>query len=621
MKISFWAKGIRSRLIGFIVITTLVLLGASTWITYVQFRSAIEHSALDAAAHSAANNALIINNWLEAKANLLRALVDTNDIRSMVLDLQIPVLRRLAESQPDFEMLAIVDADGFAVLSAGGSADLSDQDYIKQAMATGRTVFSDLTVNSASGELVVAVVQPIFRDGANRPVGLICGTLRLDYLQSQVEGMKISGYGHGWILDNRGVTVAHPDKQYIGNSDFFAGDSKLRSAVESMTGKTGTMRLTSGGVRKIAAYAPVGVTGWTVVMMADEDDVLAPIYRQGVVSLLVAVAGIAAGAVLAALIARDIITPIITLRDTAQQLAGGNLTVKADVNRQDELGQLAAAFNAMVDDLRNMVSRIDSSAQGIAASSQELSASTQEVSASVEEVAATANQFASTVETMGRKAQHMAESASGVSSMAADGGEAAARAINEIGELQATMSSLSKVVASLDQRSAEIGRIVEVITGIADQTNLLALNAAIEAARVGEYGRGFAVVAEEVRKLAEQSAAAAAEITALVEDIRRETKGAVVEMEKGAKEAADTVEVVTYSNELLGRIVAAINPIIEEIKSFAADIGQIGKGSEQVAAATEEQSASIEELASAANTLNNMADELKSLVQRFTVNG
>ena len=55
--------------------------------------------------------------------------------------------------------------------------------------------------------------------------------------------MKISGYGHGWILDNRGVTVAHPDKQYIGNSDFFAGDSKLRSAVESMTGKTGTMRI------------------------------------------------------------------------------------------------------------------------------------------------------------------------------------------------------------------------------------------------------------------------------------------------------------------------------------------------------------------------------------------
>jgi methyl-accepting chemotaxis protein len=325
--------------------------------------------------------------------------------------------------------------------------------------------------------------------------------------------------------------------------------------------------------------------------------------------------------VLASLIARGIVNPLITLRDAAQKLATGDLTVTVDVKRRDELGELASAFNAMADELRGMVGRIDSSAQGIAASSEELSASTQEVGASIEEVAATANQFASTVETMGMKARDMAESASEISSMAADGGEAVARAIKEIGELQRSISALTEVVRGLDQRSAEIGRIVEVITGIADQTNLLALNAAIEAARAGEYGRGFAVVAEEVRKLAEQSATAAAEITALVGDIRRETESAVAEMDRGAKEAQDTAQVVNYSNELLSRILAAINPIIEEIQAFAVDIEQIGRGSEQVAAATEQQSASIQQLASASQSLNNMANELNSLVQRFTLEG
>lgn len=614
-------KSIRGRLTVYIVTTMLVLLGASTWITYVQFRNTTEDAALDAAGQSAMNNALIINNWLQAKGNQLRALVDTNDIRSMILDLQIPVLRRLAENQPDFEMLAVVEPDGFAILSAGGSADLSERDYFKQAMATGQIVYSDPIVNAVSGELVVAIAQPIFRDGMDRPVGLICGTLGMEYLQSQVEGMKMNGYGYGWILDKSGATVAHPEKRYIGNTDIFQGDDELRAAAEAMMGKTGIMRFSSGGVRKIAAYAPIEVTGWTVIMLADEADVLAPVYRQGTLSLLVAIVGIAAGAVLATRITSRIVTPIISLRDAAQQMANGNLAVSADVKRQDELGQLASAFNAMVDDLRGMVGRIDSSAQGIAASSEELSASTQEVGASIEEVAATANQFASTVETMGMKARDMAESASEISSMAADGGEAVARAIKEIGELQRSISALTEVVRGLDQRSAEIGRIVEVITGIADQTNLLALNAAIEAARAGEYGRGFAVVAEEVRKLAEQSATAAAEITALVGDIRRETESAVAEMDRGAKEAQDTAQVVNYSNELLSRILAAINPIIEEIQAFAVDIEQIGRGSEQVAAATEQQSASIQQLASASQSLNNMANELNSLVQRFTLEG
>ena len=162
----------------------------------------------------------------------------------------------------------------------------------------------------------------------------------------------------------------------------------------------------------------------------------------------------------------------------------------------------------MVDDLRNMVSRIDSSAQGIAASSQSFPPQPKRSVPPVEEVAATANQFASTVETMGRKAQHMAESASGVHLwrlMAASSSQGHQR---EWGNCRPPCPA-SQVVARLRPALSRDRPDRGVITGIADQTNLLALNAAIEAARVGEYGRGFAVVAEEVRKLAEQSAAAA----------------------------------------------------------------------------------------------------------------
>ena len=188
-----------------------------------------------------------------------------------------------------------------------------------------------------------------------------------------------------------------------------------------------------------------------------------------------------------------------------------------------------------------------------------------------------------------------------------------------MGEIDAAVAQLREEIGDLDQQSHRIRSIVDMITDIAEQTNLLALNAAIEAARAGEQGRGFAVVAEEVRKLAEVSAAAASEITELIGGMRRSVQETVAKSEDSSSKVAQGRAAAAASGQMFAEVQQVISELSSGIARAAAAIGDLSAAGEEIAAGSEEQSASLEEIAASMDQIAAAAAELQQLVEYFKV--
>ncbi|HHW44759.1 MAG TPA: methyl-accepting chemotaxis protein [Desulfotomaculum sp.] len=307
------------------------------------------------------------------------------------------------------------------------------------------------------------------------------------------------------------------------------------------------------------------------------------------------------------------------LRDRANLVAGGDLTVQVEDRGRDSLAELGAAFNRMVGELRKLAREIRENSHIMDHHSRELSAAGQEVAASVESIASTTAQVAAVAEEEAASAANAVEMARQVEAAAAEGNRAVQEAVAKMHHIRAIVDRGTAAVQRLGERSEKIGQIVDVIRGIADQTNLLALNAAIEAARAGDQGRGFAVVAEEVRKLAEQSAAATGQIAALIEEIQSETRDAVAAMNEGVREVHEGVRVVDVAGQALVRITGEIQHNGEIVEQIARGAEQSSQGAQELAHSTDQVNSFVQQIGASTQELARMSRELLLLVEKFKV--
>lgn len=363
-------------------------------------------------------------------------------------------------------------------------------------------------------------------------------------------------------------------------------------------------------------------------------------------------------------ITRSITKPLKLAVHDLETMAHGDFSLKIPdvfLQAKDEVGDLARAMDKMSGSVSDMLKKISAAAQNLAASSEQLTASAEQsaqasnqVAMSITEVAngtgeqmAAADAASATVQQMSAGLQQAAANANTVAGVAdqtfksaKSGSEIVSQAVSQMMAIERSSLVVANAVEKLNERSQEIGQIVDAISGIAGQTNLLALNAAIEAARAGEQGRGFAVVAEEVRKLAEQSQEAAKKISVLIGEIRQDTEKAVVAMGAGAQDVKEGTGVVNTAGKTFAEILDFINTVTSQIEDISATVQQMAGGSQQivssvqqiatvsknvvgqtqtVSAATEEQSASAEEIASSSQSLAKLAQELQTVVSHFKV--
>ncbi|MBO8173463.1 MAG: methyl-accepting chemotaxis protein [Bacillaceae bacterium] len=382
--------------------------------------------------------------------------------------------------------------------------------------------------------------------------------------------------------------------------------------------------------------------------------------QQLLISTIVAAVFISVGCILFVVVLyRSVFRSIDQMNHMTNKMADGDLTRELVVSHEDEIGRLMNNFNMMTAKLKEILQHMLDSVEQIAAFSQQLLASAEENQSTSVEISATAGNMAEDAkkqldaaeksrQLMKRMSEQIDEivtqtdqilgASKETTKQAQKGNDYMEDVTRQIQTIRESVHRSASVVGSLGARSREIGKMLDLITGIANQTSILALNASIEASRAGEHGRGFAVVANEVKVLAEQSVDAVNQISGIVKEIQEET-GKAVEMsseeiekvESGMKTVQETRQVfdrILIATEQTGRQIEALThlsgeildnnrQVLASIEAMTDSARNTSTNANHVAEASRQQSEAIEEVSKASDELSAMAQDLKERGMRF----
>ncbi|WP_252272856.1 methyl-accepting chemotaxis protein [Pseudomonas subflava] len=332
------------------------------------------------------------------------------------------------------------------------------------------------------------------------------------------------------------------------------------------------------------------------------------------------------------LVNRHLIIPIRHLITHVDQLSRGNFGQRVETSRHDELGLLAIASNTLRDFLASTTESLRLSSGNLDTASGELNQIASRMTLGINEqfertdqVATAMHEMSATAQEVARHAAEAAHAADDADSSARQGGRVMESTIQTITGMRGEIASTAEVIRRLEADSARIGKVLEVIRGIAEQTNLLALNAAIEAARAGEQGRGFAVVADEVRTLAQRTAESTAEIHQIIDTVQTGALNAVRAIESGQSRSEEGVTQVTEAGAMLERITGAVEAIrdmnrqiataAEEQTSVAEDIS---RNLTEITAIASSNQENVERTQAASQALHGLSGELSQVTRRLS---
>lgn len=652
-----------------LIIPMLFIFGGMSYYSYYESRNMLSEEIMQTASYLVESNSNNIYSSLKEKEVLVSVIAQVLGDKAITQSEEIAFLQQVKSSRPGvqsaytgYENMTCSDSQGITEKEKPKGYDPRKREWYKVALNVDGIGYTEV-YESTSKELSVAVVKQILRQG--KIIGVTGIGMDIEPIHKLTREFKIGKTGYAAIVDARGNFIYHPIFGLKDNIFKADGGSFAEYGKKIMNGTTNVQTGLVGGVEILMAASPIGQSGWTFIFFVPKSEMLDQVKMLGIHSFLSSIVGLILLGIIILIITLRIVQRIKVLKEMAEQVAHGNLSLvnenRVGVSDGDEIDNLTCSFLYMTKNLRELISHVHFSAGQVANSAQQFRESSQQsaeascsvassitnISQGAEGQVNTLNEVSSVVLEMSTNIADVATTANGMSrvaekaTFATDVGQRAIdKAISQMDSMVKAARKAKETSGDLKNSSKQIGAIVDLISTIAGQTNLLALNAAIEAARAGAQGRGFAVVAEEVRKLAEQSEKAAQQITALIQKNHQNINNVVESIDSAILNVNQGVSVVTSAGEEFKNISFFVKDVVSQVKNISMSLDQLSSGSQRivisvneygsackdvaeelqnVSGAVEEQLAASEEIASTGGVLSHLSEQLHEQVCRFKI--